>query len=65
VAGAARPGGRAAWPGGTADALAAEHAATGPLLAAIDAAAADPDYGYQRFGVIMIGGRAAALLRAG
>jgi hypothetical protein len=46
-------------------ALEAEHAVTGPLLAAIDAAAADPDRGYQRFGVIMVGGRAAALLRAG
>ena len=32
------------------DALEAEHAAIDPLLTAIDAAAADPDYGYQRFG---------------
>jgi Hemerythrin HHE cation binding domain len=32
------------------DAMEAEHAAIDPLLAAIDAAAADPDYGYQRFG---------------
>jgi hypothetical protein len=37
------------------EALEAEHAAIGPLLAAIDAAAADPDHGYQRFGAIMIG----------
>jgi hypothetical protein len=37
----------------------------GPLLAAIDAAAAGPGYGYQWFGVIMIGERAAALLWAG
>ena len=29
------------------DALEAEHAAIDPLLAAIDAAAADPHYGYQ------------------
>jgi hypothetical protein len=35
------------------DALEAEHAAIDPLLAAIDAAAADPDYGYQRFGDIV------------
>jgi len=35
-----------------ADALEAEHAVIGPLLTAIDAAAADPDYGYQRFGDI-------------
>jgi hypothetical protein len=35
------------------DALEAEHAAIDPLLAAIDAAAADPDYGYQRFGDII------------
>ena len=35
-----------------ADALEAEHAVIEPLLAAIDAAAADPDYGYQRFGDI-------------
>jgi hypothetical protein len=34
------------------DALEAEHAAIDPLLAAIDAAAADPDYGYQQFGDI-------------
>ena len=33
-----------------ADALEAEHAVIEPLLTAIDAAAADPDYGYQRFG---------------
>jgi hypothetical protein len=33
-----------------ADALEAEHAVIEPLLAAIDAAAADPHYGYQRFG---------------
>ena len=32
------------------DALEAEHAAIDPLLAAIDAAAADPHYGYQWFG---------------
>ena len=31
------------------DALEAEHTAIDPLLTAIDAAAADPDYGYQRF----------------
>lgn len=36
-----------------ADALEAEHALIDPLLAAIDAAAADPDYGYQRFGDII------------
>jgi hypothetical protein len=36
-----------------ADALEAEHAAIEPLLTAIDAAAADPDYGYQRFGDII------------
>ena len=36
-----------------ADALEAEHAAIDPLLTAIDAAAADPDYGYQRFGDIV------------
>ena len=35
------------------DALEAEHGAIDPLLAAIDAAAADPDYGYQRFGDIV------------
>ena len=35
-----------------ADALEAEHSVIEPLLAAIDAAAADPDYGYQRFGDI-------------
>jgi hypothetical protein len=35
-----------------ADALEAEHAVIGPLLTAIDAAAADPDYGYQRLGDI-------------
>jgi hypothetical protein len=35
------------------DALEAEHAAIDPLLVAIDAAAADPDYGYQRFGDIV------------
>lgn len=34
------------------DALEAEHAGIDPLLTAIDAAAADPDYGYQRFGDI-------------
>ncbi|MGH3202999.1 MAG: hemerythrin domain-containing protein [Streptosporangiaceae bacterium] len=33
-----------------ADALEAEHAVIEPLLTAIDAAAADPDYGYQRLG---------------
>jgi hypothetical protein len=33
-----------------ADALEAEHAVIEPLLIAIDAAAADPDYGYQRLG---------------
>jgi Hemerythrin HHE cation binding domain len=36
-----------------ADELEAEHAAIDPLLAAIDAAAADPDYGHQRFGDIV------------
>jgi hypothetical protein len=36
-----------------ADALEAEHAVIEPLLAAIDAAAADPAYGYQRFGDII------------
>ena len=35
------------------DAMEAEHAAIDPLLNAIDAAAADPDYGYQRFGDII------------
>jgi hypothetical protein len=35
-----------------ADALEAEHAVIEPLLTAIDAAAADPEYGYQRFGDI-------------
>ena len=35
------------------DALEAEHAVIEPLLTAIDAAAADPDYGYQRFGDIL------------
>jgi hypothetical protein len=35
------------------DALEAEHAVIEPLVAAIDAAAADPDYGYQRFGDII------------
>ncbi len=36
-----------------ADALEAEHAVIEPLLEAIDAAAADQDYGYQRFGDII------------
>jgi hypothetical protein len=36
-----------------ADELEAEHAAIDPLLEAIDAAAADPDYGHQRFGDIV------------
>lgn len=36
-----------------ADALEAEHAVIEPLLTAIDAAAADPDYGYQRLGDIV------------
>jgi len=36
-----------------ADALEAEHAVIEPLLTAIDAAAADPDYGFQRFGDII------------
>ena len=36
-----------------ADALEAEHAVIEPLLIAIDAAAADPHYGYQRFGDIV------------
>jgi hypothetical protein len=36
-----------------ADALEAEHAVIEPLLTAIDAAAADPDHGYQRFGDII------------
>jgi len=35
-----------------ADTLEAEHAVIEPLLTAIDAAAADPAYGYQRFGDI-------------
>jgi Hemerythrin HHE cation binding domain len=35
------------------DALEAEHAAIGPLLAATDAAAADPDRGDQRFGDVI------------
>ena len=35
-----------------ADALEGEHAVIEPLLTAIDAAAADPDYGYQRLGDI-------------
>ena len=35
-----------------ADTLEAEHAVIEPLLTAIDAAAADPDYGYQRLGDI-------------
>ena len=35
------------------DALEAEHTAIDPLLTAIDAAAANPDYGYQRFGDII------------
>jgi Hemerythrin HHE cation binding domain len=35
------------------EALEAEHAVIEPLLTAIDAAAADPDYGYQRFGDII------------
>jgi hypothetical protein len=34
-------------------ALEGEHAAIDPLLAAIDAAAADLDYGYQRFGDVI------------
>jgi hypothetical protein len=45
---AARPG-RVAL----ADELEAEHAVIEPLLVSIDAAAADPDYGYQRFGDII------------
>ena len=36
-----------------ADALEAEHAVIEPLLTAIDAAAAAPGYGYQRFGDII------------
>ena len=36
-----------------ADALEAEHAVIEPLLTAIDTAAADPHYGYQRFGDIV------------
>jgi iron-sulfur cluster repair protein YtfE (RIC family) len=36
-----------------ADALEAEHAVIEPLLTAIDTAAADPDYGYQRLGDIV------------
>jgi hypothetical protein len=36
-----------------ADALEAEHAVIEPLLTAIDEAAADPAYGYQRFGDII------------
>jgi hypothetical protein len=36
-----------------ADALEAEHAVIEPLLTAVDSAAADPDYGYQRFGDIV------------
>lgn len=35
------------------DALEAEHGVIEPLLTAIDAAAADPDYGHQRFGDIV------------
>jgi hypothetical protein len=35
------------------DALEAEHGVIEPLLAAIDAAVADPDYGHQRFGDIV------------
>jgi hypothetical protein len=35
------------------EALEAEHAVIEPLLTAIDSAAADPDYGYQRFGDIV------------
>jgi hypothetical protein len=35
------------------DALETEHGAIEPLLTAIDAAAADPDYGYQRLGDIV------------
>ncbi len=35
------------------DAMEAEHAAIDPLLEAIDTAAADPGYGYQRFGDIV------------
>src|SRR4029077_13881131 len=35
------------------DAMEQEHAAIDPLLGAIDAAAADPAYGYQRFGDIV------------
>jgi len=35
------------------DALEAEHSVIGPLLTAIDAAAADSGYGYQRFGDIV------------
>jgi hypothetical protein len=35
------------------DALEAEHGVIEPLLTAIDAAAADPGYGYQRFGDII------------
>jgi hypothetical protein len=36
-----------------ADALEAEHEVIEPLLSAIDAAAADPDYGYRRFADIV------------
>src|SRR6201990_2380186 len=36
-----------------ADALEGGHGVIEPLLTAIDAAAADPDYGYQRFGDIV------------
>ncbi len=45
----------AANPGqvGLADELEAEHAVIEPLLAAIDAAGADPDYGHERFGGIV------------
>src|SRR5262249_52272432 len=39
--------------GALAAALEAEHAVIEPLLSAIDAAAADPDYGYLRFGDIV------------
>jgi hypothetical protein len=35
------------------EALEAEHAVIEPLLTAVDAAAADPDYGFQRFGDII------------
>ena len=53
MAAAAGPRGRQARPGGAGGRAGAEHADIDPLLAAIDAATADPHYGYQRFGDII------------